>query len=252
MCWLIALAFFVMFPIRASADEKPEFVDDPPTYFKVYAKDGGESFTAWCKPKRTDTVTCDFMGLRFNPPNQKDVSGELQRLTDLRTNNVAEYDKEATSFLDSDDREKMMDTIQHKIDEATTGTKTKAFLREMLAAYSSGDPIRFITLMDDKQKRTCGTFTQTFSLDFTRIGIRKWLSDPGPSGLCRMMKVYELTGEGDLSLLWTLTETRVTAGDTESPLCKGVKEELNQPIVWSWKSPGEFELPCDFISHNSK
>ena len=88
-----------------------------------------------------------------------------------------------------------------------------------------------------------------FSLDCEKIGAKKWLSNPGPGGICQIVKIYELEGDGSF---WNLTETRVTAGETKGPLCEGVTEELNKPTLWTWKNPSEWELPCDFISHNYK
>ena len=118
-----------------------------------------------------------------------------------------------------------------------------------MADFRSGDPLRIMrALIVDGQIRTCSLSSQSFSLEFKKIGPRKWLHDTGPRGLCNIVKIYELSGQViENSVAWSLTETRVSAGHTTG-ICDGVTEELNKPTVWGERQGGSFELPCDFVN----
>jgi hypothetical protein len=93
--------------------------------------------------------------------------------------------------------------------------------------------------MLDLERQTCGLWVDHFTLEFKKIREGQWLfRQETPGLLSKVLKVYELTGNG---LLWTLSETRVPTDDTE---------EKPTQTVWNRANFSEYELPCEFISHN--
>lgn len=221
--------------------------DRPPSFFTVYSSGGNESFSAECRSKTAILVTCNFRGLRFKPPSlDKGLEAwpaEWNRLS------AEERAKAKDDAFPSPEVGNTVEGLKKKIEDPAVGPKEKLWLQKALSAYQAKDINQLMETIHAREARTCSTFTQTFSLDFQKIGKGKWLSNPGPGGLCQIVKIYELEGEGGL---WTLTETRVTAGETKGPLCEGITDELGKPTVWTWRNPKDWELPCDFISHTLK
>lgn len=125
-----------------------------------------------------------------------------------------------------------------KLREPQTGPKRKAYYQQLLAACSDKDPSVLFRRMLDLERRTCGLWVDHFTLEFRKVREGQWLyRQETPGLLSKVLKVYELTGDG---LLWTLSETRVpTEGAEEKPA----------QTVWSWKNVTEYELPCEFMSH---
>ena len=223
--------------------------DEPPSIFRIYSPSGNETFQVDCRPLSTDSVTCNFMGARINPAERDGVIGsQLKKLYKLSSLERKQLQKEFAS--DATDLTKAM---KDKLNDPNLGPKSKAFFQESGAAYEKGDFTKVLQLLAQREKRTCTVDTQSFSLTFQRIGKWKWVSNPGPAGMCNILKVYELNAVSFrnekrtlLNLQWKMIETRV-AGDSTQPMCADVEQELHKPTIWSWDNPSDYELPCDFI-----
>lgn len=222
--------------------------DQPPSSFRIHSQSGNETFQVDCRPIQDDSVTCNFMGARINLGRDSEIPSQLKELDKLSSRERKQLQDEfAKDTRASTDLAKAM---RDKLNDPNLGPKTKAFFQEWSGAYEKGDALKALELVVQKEKRTCTADTQSFSLTFQRIGKWKWVSNPGPAGLCNILKVYELNGMSEkrtgFTNLWKMTETRVSADSTPS-MCKGVEEELHKPTIWSWDNPSEYELPCDFI-----
>jgi hypothetical protein len=220
--------------------------DDPPTFFIVYSSNGNEKFQAECSPMSREVVNCSFVGTRVNPPRNNETLNPYDKLSDEEKKQVEEDSSKVS--LSKDDQEAIR-KLEHKLFDPSIGPKTKEFLKALIAAYKEGDVVKVSKLHDEQEARTCGVFVQTFSLEFKKIGPRKWLSNPGPGGLCQIVKIYELT-RAETHDLWQMTETRVTAGFTEG-MCKDVPQALYKPTVWSWNNPQVYELSCEFMKFDT-
>ena len=125
-----------------------------------------------------------------------------------------------------------------------TGPNRKSYYQRWLATCSGKDPTVWIRAMLDLERQTCDLYVDQFSLEFEKVREGQWLyRQEKPGSLSKVLKIYELTGAG---FQWTLSETRVPTEDAE---------EKPTQTVWSWaklfKVFGEYELPCEFITHNS-
>lgn len=96
------------------------------------------------------------------------------------------------------------------------GPKRKSYFQQLIAACSDKDLTLFFQRMMDLQRRTCDLWVDQFTLEFKKVREGQWLyRQETPGLLSKVLKVYELTGDG---LLWTLSETRVpTEGAEEKP-----------------------------------
>lgn len=101
--------------------------------------------------------------------------------------------------------------------------------------------LKAMTPIIEHAKDRCLVSYNSFDLTFKRAGARKWISNPGPVGLCNMLTVATIEHEPNSDSLWTFTQTRVTA-DTESKLCKDLI--FNKPFTYSWKASTEALLNC--------
>jgi hypothetical protein len=252
---VMVLCLFTMTSVYGADRPKAKEQDDLPYSFRLHSQSGDETFQADCTYHSSDTVICHFLGVRINAGGETEMASVVQGFRELAPQEQKQVQEGFAE--DSADRLDTIKGLQDQLGDPMIGPKRKDTIRELLSAYQSGDFQKSIEAMARKDKRTCSVDTQSFSLDFKRIGTWKWVSNPGPGGLCNFVKVYELLGEplrGDdgkiLTLQWKMTETRVVA-DTTRPLCEGAEKELNKPTVWSWRYPDEYELSCDFVTFRS-
>jgi len=231
--------------------------DDYPIHFKVYSKDGRESLTASCMPidlrSSVDQVTCNFIHVRFEPPQQDKPSIPLSVEEALKADPSLEqevgkdprkFEQEFRKGLEAAKQDlcssssKDRIALETKMHDPEIGPKRKSYFQQWLAACSNKDPTVFFQRMLDLERRTCDLWVDHFTLEFKKVREGQWLyRQERPGLLSKVLKVYELTGD---SVLWTLSETRVpTEGSAEKPT----------RTVWSWKNYSEYELPCEFISH---
>lgn len=229
-----------------------------PTVFKVYSRDGRESVAASCTPVDlkpiVNQVTCKFVHVRFEPPqpdktriplSTKDALDANPSLEQEVSKNPKKFEQEFIQGLEAAKQEfcsspsKEGIAIETKMRDPGIGPKRKSYFQEMIAACSDKDPTVFFRRMLDLERRTCGLWIDHFTLDFKKVREGQWLfRQESPSLLSKVLKIYELTGDG---LLWTLSETRVPTD--------GAEEKPTQ-TVWNRANFSEYELPCEFISHN--
>lgn len=214
--------------------------DDPPSFMLLYSSTGNEKFQVECSPKAKaiEVVNCTFLGARVDPFRTSVSASPHDKLSEKEKQQIkAEFTKED---------EQTIKAMEEKLSDLSTGPKTRDFWKSFIAAYKAGDASKIDNLLNEKKAHTCRVSTQTFSLEFKKLGPHKWVSNPSPSGPCQIVKIYELT-ENETHDLWEMTEIRVTAGFTDGN-CKDVHKELQKPVVWSWKNPSEYELSCDFMT----
>ncbi|MFX0199359.1 MAG: hypothetical protein ACFFCW_24815 [Candidatus Hodarchaeota archaeon] len=250
---LLGVIFLCCTPVKAS--------DDKPILLNLIREDGLEHFTGLCTSSAPRKVMCEFEGVRIVLPSSPTVKEMRSAFSEL--------EKEAASA----DKEKMLKDFQEgcqglleiyqaeKAPRQQPSPHTKEsldVLRNKLSTICNRKPdskeelieatrdllTAFSDWIGQAEKRCCGLFVQRWEMEFTRVSEHKWVNSPLPSGPCKIMKLYELEGDGTFK--WTLTETRVS-GDTESPLCKDLQEELMKPLRWLWNGPQYFHLPCDYI-----
>jgi len=232
----------------------------PPFAFKVYSRDGRESLTATCRPidlnPVVNQVTCKFVHVRFSLPEERPGKTEIHlsvedalkadpSLAEEVRKNPKKFEQELRKGLEKVKQDfcspssKERAAIETKMRDPEMGPKRKSYYQQWLAACADKDPTVFVKRMLDLERRTCGLWVDHFTLEFRKVRDGQWLyRQETPGLLSKVLKVYELTGDG---LLWTLSETRVpTEGAEEKPA----------QTVWSWKNVTEYELPCEFISHD--
>lgn len=104
-------------------------------------------------------------------------------------------------------------------------------------------------LIED-QADTCRVWTYHFTLELDRvIGERKWISNPGPQGLCNMVTVVVIEEDRDRPSLWSYTQKRITV-DRSGEFCKNLDAE--QTLVNTWNAPSSILINCKKIEFGSR
>jgi hypothetical protein len=113
---------------------------------------------------------------------------------------------------------------------------TRAAFRQL--AYNS-------ELADTKQCRIQVSLPDIDVLQ--KVNANKWISVPGPSGLCHVVGTSTLERTSEDSLLWTWTDVASTADDNEGCRKVGVTQSVNKPLIHSWRS-GPIPMHCETVS----
>lgn len=262
LTFLLALTLFeVTFAASVTLSQQKELDskgDQYPTFFKVYSQDGRESLTASCTPINVKLdakrVSCNFVNVRIIPPKKRQfkthfpltIEETLKKVPELANEynkNPKEFKQKWITELKKAKRKfckpSFKKKIEKKINNPAIGPKRKSYYQKVLAACSVEDPRIYFRRLEDLEHRTCSLFIDNFTLEFKEVDEGQWLyRQESPGLLSNVLKVYELIKDG---YIWIFTETRIPT--------KGSKEKASQTV---WKSTyySEYEIPCDFISHD--
>jgi len=140
------------------------------------------------------------------------------------------------------------------IDHGTA--EQKAYFAEVLdvlnhigKANNVTDVKRIMRKYYDVQEDTCKLKLWHAETVFERISENKWVANPGPQGLCNVIRIQTLENTKEYPMLWKFSEVTVST-DTDSPLCEGLDKDLNKPIVYSWDAPKSMRFDCKYIEYN--
>ncbi len=100
--------------------------------------------------------------------------------------------------------------------------------------------------MNELEENTCTVRLTRNQLRFQRVSERRWVSNPGPQGLCNVVTVHVLENDPAGAFLWKFTETTVSA-DVEKKACGFLKNGLNQAQAYSWDYPSTVAPGCKYM-----
>ncbi len=216
----------------------------------------GRCISAESKPGQPDRITCNFIYVRFDTPDNKTLDKEYETAEKAISESRKHPDQLAKDMKDFPAKPDDLVQIQKRLRDPNTGPKTKQQLGAMLRVFSAKmSPDNFKALVDLEREHDAHSCTlvvwQDPSTEFERIGPTKWLANAVDEGVCKVARTYALAGENEWS--WTLTQKNIAVGRTDLPFCKEVEsaERASSETVYTWKNivEGDFEIPCDFISH---
>jgi hypothetical protein len=123
-------------------------------------------------------------------------------------------------------------------------TEVVAMGKQITAASTRANLKLAMSKFNDMDQDTCGMRISQAKLTFSKAGKHRWVYNPGPEGLCKVVQVGVL--EVEHTALWKYTTTSVSA-DTDGQLCGTLKNSLNKPEVYSWDAPGTVATSCKFL-----
>lgn len=192
-------------------------------------------------------IDCSFSQILVNtrPPetikeNKKSAADELQNMK------PSEIQKLKVELQPPADFEKV---FEEKFKNATAAQKgyaqdSKSLLQPLFKAKDKASINRILDSLEDKEAATCFIATNTFDFHFTRVSKNKWLYNPGPTGLCNVVRIATLENSDENLERWTFTQTTVTADN--KPACKQWVDVGNTTIA-SWDAPNAFKFDCKYI-----
>lgn len=242
----------------------PVLSSDAPTLLSLTREDGKEKYRVFCRPidhTNPNKIKCEFFGVRINYPNLETSKNFSEMIQELKNESKTENQKDLLQAFKSlcevyrelINNAKKSDNLPNPFIENIDDLKQRLEGICNLTPEGKEETIdATLSLVDLLSKwfakigrKCCGLTIQNWEMEFNRASDNKWINSPKPTGMCNIVKVYELACTDDF--FWTMTETRVSA-DTESPNCKNTKNELMKSTRWLTLGPAFFQLPCEFIA----
>ncbi|QWV99099.1 hypothetical protein KP003_07665 [Geomonas nitrogeniifigens] len=191
-------------------------------------------------------IDCAFTQVMISATSAKDLAERkveaIKELEKVQRKEIQELKKELSGTG--------MEKFQNRMKNATP--EQQAYAQDLVSV------IKAITLSKDKtslkkalldqqdiEGSTCSITLNTFDLHFSRISKNKWLYNPGPTGLCNVVRVSTLENSEAYPELWTYSQNTVTAD--KDPVCQKWVE-VGATMVTSWDSPKAFKFEqCKYI-----
>lgn len=250
-----AVALIALSETGIAAEKKIDQLLAPPSFFENGTNADSSVLTMDCEGvKPFDQLECKFIQTRISKKDTEEVEKEIEALkTDIKKMTDDELSKQI---------ERLCENLENGKKKATTIStlpqEKKAYLnlvqQDWTPTCDCKKPGVFVSKRDclikamepilSREKETCHITVNTFELNFKRHGSRKWISNPGPKGICGLVNVATIEHKAETSLLWSYTQTRV-AGNTDSENCR--KYDLNKPITYSWDATSESLMNCSII-----
>jgi hypothetical protein len=231
---LIILIVLLCHKVSFSAEE-----DINAPHFRLQGVRGTNSgLSMWCAGHEPyNEMDCSFTQIFIHSTpseitltEKKNLVTEGNKLTNKDFDIIKETDKEKLS---------------KKIDTSTR--EQKAYIQDslkmierLIKAQNKAQIINAMSDMIDFQGATCTISQQTFDRHFTKISKNKWIYNPGPVGLCNVVRIATLENTPEFPSLWTYIE-KTEAFDNSDATCK---EWVGNPktFISSWDNPSGFKF----------
>ncbi len=231
----------------AYAETEAKDITEPP-HFNFMGSIGNNSAMAMkCYGEAPfQEIDCAFTQVMISATSAKDLADRkveaIKELEKVQQKEIQSLKKELTAT----DMEKFQNRMKNASPEQ------QAYAQDLVsiikAITSSKDKVSLKKALLDQQDlegATCSITLNTFEQHFSRISKNKWLYNPGPAGLCNVVRVSTLENSEAYPELWTYTSTTVTAD--KDPACQKWVE-VGATMVTSWDSPKAFKFgQCKYI-----
>ena len=192
-------------------------------------------------------VKCDLILVSIRKMTAEQKSSSRAELAQIDTMSDSDFRKARKQFEDMDSGK-----LQARIAKATP--EQAAFLSDFAESIKlfRGSTNRQLVKaagakMNDLEENTCRVAMTRGQLVFTRVSERRWVSNPGPQGLCNVVGVQVLENDPAGAFLWKYTETTLSA-DVDKKACEFLKEGLNKPHGYSWDYPQTIAPGCKYMT----
>jgi len=246
---LLAALLMAAIPIHGA---EPKALKGPPHFGLTGTDTGTGVMSMECKGDPPYAlISCDFVQVGIRRDSEKEFEKERAELKEqLAKTSEADLLKQVSAVREA---AKKTDGVL-RTNASTLVPEKLQYLRESFVllqavAACTAKPCIVDALLKQQagERNSCKVSTHTFSSEFQRVGPNKWVSNPGPQGICNIVYVQTLENEKDSSGLWTFTQTNVTAD--KGGLCEGI--ELNKPSIFSWRSQTELIMDCHVIEFSA-
>lgn len=177
---------------------------------------------------------------KYSEEEMKKREGEAAKLPQA---DLQKFRNQCTQLTDTEVRQKLSEHSSTWPKERLNALSDfYGKMKDACARKDDGGIRRFMSLLGSDE---CSIKTQIYELDFQKVGPTKWLSNPGPQGLCNVVTVNILEQDPVRTGSWTLTEQRVSVGSS-SGVCSKIKESKE---VFSSSVPSTALMNCRTLSY---
>jgi hypothetical protein len=208
-------------------------------------------------PNYTD-IDCQFTQVVVTKKTETEVAeAKKQRKAEYDKITLKDFNEIKTSFKKM--KEEITKERQALLDSMTTEKKlySKRLITQFENIGNSKNKEELFKLMEDLSEfddKCCSIKIYTWKDKFQRTSQFKWMSNPGPEGLCNVVRVRTLETSDDYYLLWKYSEVTVSVdfdkkrNNLGDQICSEI--ELNKPVVYSWDVPTDFIPNCECIKYS--
>lgn len=195
-----------------------------------------------------EEIDCSFMQIQVSAstPEQttKTKKETLKEIENIKKNDIEQFKK---SFTGQD-----MSKLKENIKKSTI--EQKAYYTDFLQLYKKLEKVndkaslkKAISEFDDFQGATCKISQHTYDFHFVRVSRNKWLYNPGPEGLCNVVRIATLENTTEYPELWVYTET-VASADQDDECKKWV--DVGKAYISRWDAPKSLKFErCKYIEY---
>jgi hypothetical protein len=143
--------------------------------------------------------------------------------------------------------EDLAKSLEPLLSNPKIGPRAKAYIRRMIESKNDFKAVARMSI--ERERHTCTLVAHNYRLDFKKIGEGKWVSNPGPTGWCKIVQVYTIERLGKFD--WKYTGQVVArGGPKENPFCDWADEkEAKEVDVFRSDNVQLFEPSCEFIKY---
>jgi len=244
----------------ADRTKTPKEMIRAPQFFHLGRTNGNDVIKMECEgqPPNYIDIDCQFTQVSvFKKTPAELAEAKKQRQKDYDKMTPKDFNDTKNSFKNI--KKELTKERQALLNSMTPEKKlySKRFVDSFEAMSSAKNKEELIKMMEDNyalDDKCCEIRIHTWKNQFKRISQLKWLSNPGPEGLCNVVRVFTLEANDDNYLLWKYTEVAVSVdvdkkrNDLGDKICGEI--ELNKPAVYSWDIPTDFVGDCECIKYS--
>lgn len=218
-------------------------------HFRLQGIQGTNSgLSMWCSGQEPyNEIDCSFIQIFISAiPIEKTALEKKELVIEAKKFTQKDIDVLQDTFKDTD-----LDNFLKNMD--TASSEQKAYMQKSLKilkglkqAKIKEQLTKAISDSLDFKGATCTISEQTFDRHLTKISKNKWLYNPGPVGLCNVVRIATLENTPEFPRLWTYSE-KTEAFDESNPTCK---EWVGSPktFISSWDNPSGFKFEqCKYL-----
>jgi hypothetical protein len=192
----------------------------------------------------------------FNEPEAKSVEDEIKKTfdqmelekekpSDLRKTFCGETQAKLKSHIKASSKMRKeyilpLNSLNESIDTLCTCLPKKNISPKVGKACL----LEFMRSTLEKKTKTCKITTNYFTKDFDRVSKSKWLSNPGPRGLCNLVIVTTLERKDESNPYSIVYKQTKVDGDTDD-LCSS--NQFHRPYIFSYKYPQNIKFKCEYF-----
>jgi hypothetical protein len=254
-CVFVEIILCFQFTISFAQDKKPMEMIKAPHFFALGKVNSNDVLKMECEGQGPlySNITCTFTHAIITKKTEAELAEERKK---RQLDSSKMTDKDITIMKTPLKKEKITKERLALLDALTPEKKGYsdriiAMAQNIDKSTNKTEVFNIINDFSEFDDRCCSIGITTWQEQFERVSQYKWISNPGPQGLCNVVRIKTLETTDDNYLLWKFTEITVsvdvdkTRNDMFDKMCAGI--EINKPTVYSWDVPTDMIMDCQCI-----